>query len=720
MLKEDFKLKLGEKEFGVKINQLAEQANGSCMVRYGDTVVLATAVMGEEKRGQDFFPLTVEFKEKFYAAGKILGSRFMRRENRPSDEAILTSRLIDRVIRPRFPKGFKKEVQVIITCFSWDKENDADLPGLIAASLALSVSDIPWNGPVCGLRIGKKDDEFILNPTYQERDESNLDLVFAVTESESDLLINMIEAGAKEVSEDIISEAYLWAKPELRKLLDFQKQIVKEKGIEKAKFELPNIDQELEKEIMGFLGEKLKSAIYNSPGMKEVDELKKELISFIGEKYPEDEEKPKLSANFFEDQLDKVMREEIVLADAGKEKRPDGRKIDEVRKITCQIGLLNRTHGSAIFQRGITKSLSILTLGSPKDAKLMQGMEFIGEKRFMHHYNFPPYCSGEAKPLRGPGRREIGHGMLAEKALLPLLPEKEKFPYTMRLVSEILSSNGSTSQASISSSSLALMDAGVPIKRLATGIALGLVTNPNKPINQSLKENDYRILTDIQGPEDHYGDMDFKVAGTREGITAIQMDVKVTGINEKILKETLIRAKDARFHILDTMEETILKPREELSPFAPRIFALQINPEKIGTVIGPGGKQIRKISEECNVVIDIEDSGIATVTAEDGESAEKALSWIRDITREAEVGEIFQSKVKKIVDFGAFVEFLPGQEGLVHISRLASFHVNKVEDIIKVGDTVPVKIISIDEQGRVNLSVKEAKEDLEKKASKKD
>jgi polyribonucleotide nucleotidyltransferase len=712
-MKEDFTIKLGEKEFGVKINQLAEKANGSCMVRYGDTVVLATAVMGEEKKGQDFFPLTVEYQEKFYAAGKILGSRYMRRENRPSDEAILTSRLIDRVIRPRFPKGFKKEVQIIITCLSWDKENDADLPGLLATSLALGASDIPWSGPVAGLRVGKKDNEFILNPTYKERGESEIDLVFAVTESDSEILINMMESGAKEVKEDLISQSYSWMKPSFKKLIDFQKEIVKKEGKEKIEFIPAPKDEALEKEIDEFLKDKLKPAIYENKGMGAVDELEKELLKFIEEKF-EEEEKIKYASNYFTEKLDRTMREEIVKAGEGKERRPDGRKIDEVREIKSQVGLLKRTHGSAIFQRGITKSLSIVTLGSPKDSKVMEGMEFIGEKRFMHHYNFPPYCAGETKPMRGPGRREIGHGMLAEKALLPLLPSEEEFPYTMRVVSEILSSNGSTSQASISSSSLALMDAGVPVKRLATGIAVGLITNPDKSVSQALKDNDYKLLTDIQGPEDHHGDMDFKVSGTREGITALQMDVKIEGINEKVLKEALQRAKDAREHILGIMEKTLSEPRKKLSSFAPRIYSLQINPEKIGDLIGPGGKVIREISEKNNVVVDVDDFGRVTITAEDEESAKKALSTVNDITREAKVGEIFQAKVKKITDFGAFVEFLPGQEGLVHISQIAPFHVNKVEDIIKLGDVVPVKVMSRDEQGRINLSIKEAKEELEK------
>jgi len=716
-MKEDFKLNLNGKELGVKINDLAGQTNGSCLVRYGDTVVMATAVMGGEREGQDFFPLTVDYQEKFYAAGKILGSRFMRRENRPSDEAILTARLIDRIIRPRFPKDFKKEVQVIITCLSWDGENDPDVLGIIAASIALSISDIPWNGPTAALRIGKKEDikDFILNPTYEEREESKLDLVFATAPSDkgdSGLLINMIEAEGKEVDEELICQAYQWSLPYFEKLFDFQNQIIKKSAKEKLKEAEPIKEEGLELEIKEFLSGKMEKAIYEEKGMEGVDKLREDLALFIEEKYSEDpgkENKAKYALSFFEEELDKTIRKNIIQRASGEERRPDGRKIDEVRAISCDVSFLPRTHGSGVFQRGKTKSLSILTLGSPRDSKLIEGMEFIGKKRFMHHYNFPPYSVGEVRPLRGTGRREIGHGMLAEKALVNLIPNVDDFPYTLRIVSEILSSNGSSSMASVSSSSLALMDAGVPIKRLATGIALGLVTDPEEPsVSESFQKNKYRILTDIQGPEDHYGDMDFKVAGTKKGITAIQMDVKIAGISEKVLKEALKRAKEARLHILEKMEQTISKPRESLSPWAPRIYIIQIKPEKIGEVIGSGGKTINEIIETCGVSIEIEDSGKVFITAEEEESAKKAIAWIENITREVQVGEIFQGKVKRIVDFGAFVEVLPGQEGLVHISRLAPFHVKKVEDIIKVGDTISVKVISIDEQGRINLSAKEA------------
>ena len=737
MKTEVFKLELGKKELTVEIRNLAEKANGSSLVRYGDTVVLGTCVMSnEETEGQDFFPLTVEYQERYYAAGKILGSRFIRRESRPSDEAVLTSRLIDRAIRPRFPKNLKREVQVVVTCLSWDRENDPDILGLISSSIALSISDVPWQGPIAILRVGNSPagerpgtipegdgrsgmvPEFVLNPTYEEREKCKLDLAIAAIEgpgtipegagpSETvpgDILINMIEAEGEEVKEETLLGASQFATPYLKKLIDFQREIIKKVGKKKIELRETPPDLKLESEIKKFLGNRLEKALYEKSGMDEVRQIKEELAYFIEGKYPGPPTsggKIKYALDFFEKEIERLIQEKIINPPAGGEKRPDGRKLDEIREISCEIGILPRTHGSALFQRGETKSLSILTLGAPGDVKLSEGMEFIGKKRFMHHYNFPPYSSGEIKPFRGPGRREIGHGMLAEKALMPLIPNFEEFPYTLRIVSEILSSNGSTSMASVCSSSLALMDAGVPIKNPVAGIALGLVTDS--------ENKNYKILTDIQGPEDHYGNMDFKIAGTKEGITAIQMDVKTDGISDKILREALEKGKKARLQILEKMEKTISKPRENLSPWAPRVFTLQIKPEKIREVIGPGGKIIHEIIEECGVSIDIEDSGKVFVVAEKEEAAKKAISWIKNITREIEVGEIFQGKVKRIMNFGAFVELIPGQEGLVHISQLAPFRVEKVEDIVKIGDIVPVKVISIDEQGRINLSIKEAK-----------
>ncbi len=700
MKSEKFKLSLAGREFIIEMEDLTEQASGSCFARYGDTVVLATAVMSKrEIPERGFFPLTVEYEERYYAAGKIKGPRYIKRESRPSDEAICNARLIDRTIRPLFPKEFQREVQAVNTVLSYDLQNDPDILGILAASVSLSTSDIPWQGPVAAVRVGRMENNFILNPTSEEREKSQMEIVFVGLERNDEVLINMIEGGFEEVEEKLIVEAFEFAKPYLKELLDFQKKISEKVGKEKIVLEQKFFDSGLEKEIKSFLGDKLENAIFQSKKeerMAETEQLKEDLASYIEEKYP-DKGKGGLVRDFFEKEIDRLVHQNILL----KEKRPDGRKLDELRKISCQAGILPRTHGSGLFCRGQTKVLSILTLGTPGDQQILEGMEITGKKRFMHHYNFPPYSTGEIKPMRGPGRREIGHGMLAEKALLPLVPSFEEFPYTMRIVSEILSSNGSTSMASVSSASLALMDAGVPIKAPAAGIALGLMSD---------EKGSYKILTDIQGPEDHHGDMDFKVAGTEKGITAIQMDVKIAGITEEILKEALSQGKKARLQILKEMSKVLPKPRAELSPWAPRIYTLQINPDKIREVIGPGGKMIHEIIEKCEVAIDIEDSGKIYITAEKEEAAEKAVSWIKNITREVKIGEIFQGKVKRILNFGAFVEILPGQEGLIHISQLAPYRVEKVEDVVKIGDIVPVKVISIDEQGRINLSLKEAKE----------
>ena len=700
MKSEKFKLSLADRELTVEMEDLTEQASGSCFVRYGDTVVLATAVMSKQEiSGKGFFPLTVEYEERYYAAGKIKGPRYIKRESRPSDEAICNARLIDRTIRPLFPQEFQREVQVVNTVLSYDLQNDPDILGIMAASVSLATSDIPWQGPVAAVRVGRVEDNFILNPTSEEREKCQMEIVFVGLEKNKEILINMIEGDFEEVEEELIVEAFEFAKPYLKELLDFQKNIFEKVGKEKITSGQKSFDPELEKEMRGFLGDKLEKAVFQlkkEKRMTEVEQLKEELTSYIEEKCPE-REKIALVRNFFEKEIDKVIHQNVLL----KEKRPDGRKLDELREISCQAGILPRTHGSGLFCRGQTKVLSILTLGTPGDQQILEGMKITGKKRFMHHYNFPPYSTGEIKPMRGPGRREIGHGMLAEKALLPLVPSFEDFPYTMRIVSEILSSNGSTSMASVSSASLALMDAGVPIKAPAAGIAIGLMTD---------EKGNYRVLTDIQGPEDHHGDMDFKVAGTEKGITAIQMDVKFTGITKEILKEALLQGKKARLQILKEMSKVLPKPRAELSPWAPRIYTLQISPDKIREVIGPGGKMIHEIIEKCEVNIDIEDSGKIYITAEKEEAAEKALSWIKNITREVKVGEIFQGKIRRILNFGAFAEILPGQEGLIHISQLAPYRVEKVEDVVKIGDMVPVKVISIDEQGRINLSLKDVKE----------
>ena len=672
-----FSLKLADKELKVEFKDLAEQADGSVFVSLGDTLVLTTAVMSKQDRENlGFFPLTVEYLERYYAAGKIKGPRYIKREGRPSDEAICNSRLIDRAIRPRFPKYLKREVQVISTVLSWDGENDPDILGLLGASIALFISDIPWQGPLGVVRVCQKDGKFILNPSYEEREGNDLDIVFAGIEKDGDILINMIEGNSEEVSEKTILDAFDFAENFLKKIIVFQREIRKKIGKEKMVLVEPAKVGVLEREIKKFLEDKLEKAISE----KRIEELKEELSSFV-----EEDAQRQYAFDFLDQEIDRLVHENIVKYN----KRPDGRKLDELREVSCQAGLLPRTHGSGLFCRGKTKSLSILTLGAPGDQQLLEGMEIVGKKRFMHHYNFPPYSAGEVRPLRGPGRREIGHGALAEKALLPLIPDFEDFPYTMRIVTEILSSNGSTSMASVSSSSLALMDAGVPIKRPAAGIAMGLAGN--------------KVLTDIQGPEDHHGDMDFKVAGTKEGITALQMDVKIEGISREIMEKALLGAKKARFKILEEIAKVLEGPRSKLSPHAPRILTIQINPQKIREVIGPGGKVINEIIEETGVQIDIQDSGLIFITSEEEDAAQKAISWIKNITREVRVGEVFQGRVKRILDFGAFVEILPGQEGLIHISKLGPGRVRKVEDVVKVGDLVSVKVASIDDQGRINL-----------------
>ncbi len=692
---EKFKIEIEGKKIEASIDNLAEQANGSILVQMGDTLVMATATMSSrDLENLDFFPLTVEFQEKFYAAGKILGSRFIRRESRPSNEAILTSRLIDRTIRPLFPAGLKREVQVIINCLSFDKENDPDIPAILAASLALGISDIPWNGPVAPIRISRVAQKHILNPVYEQRDKQDFEIILTGTEDNKEILVNMMEGQANENKEAEIFETITLAHAKLKKLIDWQKEIIKKNGKKKIEPEVESCP-DIDKKFKELFSKKLEKALMQQPAVenkKVMQELSQEIIDFTEKEFGE--EKISYVKNLIELKLTEVLHENII----EKEQRPDNRKLDQVRKIECDNGLLPRAHGSAVFIRGKTKALSAVTLGTPGDQQLVEGMEVSGKKRFMHHYNFPPFCSGEVKWLRGPGRREIGHGMLAEKALLPLIPNSEDFPYTIRIVTEILSSNGSTSMASVSASSLALMDAGVPIKRPAAGIAIGLIE----------KGRDYKILTDIQGPEDHFGDMDFKVAGTVEGITAVQMDVKVKGVSLEIIKQVLSRAKTAREQILETAAKTLAKPNASLSPFAPKIFRVKIEPKKIGVVIGPGGKMINEIIEECGVTIDIEEDGNVFIGAETEEAGQKAIDWVISLTEEAEVGKIYQGTVKKVMDFGAFVEILPNKDGLVHISELANFRVNKVEDVAKVGDKFPVKVISIDEQGRINLSKKQA------------
>jgi polyribonucleotide nucleotidyltransferase len=591
-------------------------------------------------------------------------------------------------------------VQVIATCLSWDAQNDPDVSALLGASLALSLSDIPWKGPLGVVRIGRVQNTFVLNPTYEERIGGDLDFILAAVQQENgELLFNMIEADSDEIPENVYEEALQYAKPFLLQSIEFQKQVVAEHGKEKISHEEhPATYTQQEKEITEWLEAKLEKALFQGDKqtrMFAVDDVKKEMFEFVEQKY----EDPALTSHmkdFFDEETDRLVHKGAL----EREQRVDDRKIDEIRELKAQSSLLPRTHGSGMFERGQTRTLSILTLGAPGDHRLLEGMEFIGKKRFMHHYNFPPYAPGEVKPLRGPGRREIGHGMLAEKGLLPVIPTTDDFPYTVRIVTECVSSNGSTSMASVCSSTLALMDAGVPIKRPVAGISMGLMADEN---------GNYKLLSDIQGPEDHHGDMDFKVAGTKEGITAIQLDVKVNGITEKIFKETLEGARKARCTIIDeVITKNIAEPRKNLSEWAPKIATVQINPSKIGLLIGPGGKTINKIAEEYSVQIDIEETGLVFITGEDQAQLEKAVEYVKDLTIEIQAGDRYEGKVKRIMEFGAFVEIAGGQEGLVHISQLAPHRVEKVQDIVNIGDVIPVKVLEIDDQGRINLSLKEA------------
>ena len=713
-VKDTFEIKVGEKPIIIKTTNWTEQASGSCLVSCGETEVLVTAVISPFSRPNiDYFPLTVEYEERFYAAGKIYGSRFMKRESRPTEEAVLNARMIDRAIRPLFPKDFKQEVQVIVTCLSWDGENDPDVLAMIGASFALATSNIPWNGPLGAIRVSKVNKEWVFNPSYIQKKDSEMDLTLSVIERDGDILVNMIEMGAKEVQENDVLEAYEIAKKELKKIIDIQLEAVKKIGKEKDIFE-PAVEPGIENEIKEWLGlnagasretgasvlDKLEKAINNAPaGEKNLgaaDALREELAKFIEEKYP-GQEKAKQVLDYFEKEIERIITKNII----EKDYRPDGRKSTEIRSLSCEVGILPRVHGSAVFFRGLTRVLSILTLGGPGDQQILEGMEIVGKKRFLHHYNFPPFSSGETAPMRGPKRREIGHGALVEKALLPVLPDVEKFPYTIRIVSECVSSNGSTSQASVCAACAALMDAGVPIKEPVAGISIGLAKDE--------KSKKYKVLTDIQGPEDHYGDMDFKVAGTKNGITAIQMDVKIDGIDKKIMEEAMDRAKDARFKILDIIKKEIPEPRKELSPYAPKIFSMMISPSKIGEVVGPKGSIINKIIDECGgVSIDIEDSGLVSITGQNQEDVDKAAEWIKGITKEAQVGEIFQGKVVKIMDFGAFVEIFPGTDGMVHISKFVPSRIQSVSEVVKEGDIIPVKVMAVDELGRINLSAIDA------------
>ena len=686
-----FKKEIAGRELIIETGKVANQANGSVTVQYGDTLLLATATMSSRQReGINYFPLMVDYEERLYAAGKIKGSRFMKREGRPTDEAVLSGRMTDRILRPLFDGRVRNDIQVVITILSVDQENDPDFCAIIGASLALAISDIPWNGPVGVVRVAKVDGEIIANPTYEQRDKSQYEIIIAGKGDK----INMVEAGGKEAPEAEIVEAFKFSTKYIADLTDFQNDIIAEIGKEKKELKLVKADNETEEEIRQFLSKKVYDLNFNTPKTEQSikrEEFNKELKDFVVEKFGA--EMMSVARIIEEEETDALMHKSILEDD----KRPDGRKMDEVREISSEIGILPRTHGSGLFNRGATQALTVATLGAPGDEQTLDGMEENGTKRFMHHYTFPAFSVGEVAPNRGPGRREIGHGALAEKALCSMIPDKESFPYTIRLVSEILSSNGSSSMASVCGSSLSLMDAGVPIERPVAGIAMGLIAGEN---------GQHKVLTDIQGPEDHYGDMDFKIAGTSVGINAMQMDVKLEGITIDIIEETIAAARKARMHIIDIMNNSISSSRDDLSTYAPRITTLRINPEKIRDVIGPGGKIINEIIAETDVAIDIEDDGLVLITGKNAEGSKKAEDWIKNLTREIAAGEIFQGKVVKIMDFGAFVELLPGKDGLVHISELAEGRVEKVGDVVKIGDTIKVKVKEIDSQGRINLTHK--------------
>ncbi|EEU13199.1 polyribonucleotide nucleotidyltransferase [Anaerococcus vaginalis] len=689
-------------DLSITIGKVAEQTNGECLIRTGDTILLVTAVASDKPReGIDFFPLICDYQEKLYAVGKIPGG-FIKREGKASDKAILISRQMDRPLRPLFPENFYNDVQVIATPFSVDEDNEPDCMTTIGASIALGISDIPFYGPVAAVSVGYVDGKFIVNPNKDEREISSLDLTVAGTAD----AINMVEAGANELSEDEMLEAMMVAHAEIKEICGFIQTIIDDIG--KEKMEVAEVvETELQRKIKDKYTEDIKNSIRTTDKVQREND-----INTIEEKCKEDflEEFPE-SEDEIHKTVDSIMKKEVRRMISIDKIRPDGRKMDEIRPLSAEAGLLPRAHGSGLFQRGQTQVLSVLTLGSPGEEQVIDSMnrEEI-TKRYIHQYNFPPFCVGDIRPLRGPGRREVGHGHLAERALIPVLPDTNDFPYTIRVVSEVLSSNGSSSQASICGSTLSLMDAGVPIKKPVAGIAMGLIK----------EENSISILTDIQGLEDHLGDMDFKVAGTKDGITALQMDMKISGINKEVLQEALADAHKARLEILDVITSAIDKPREDLSKYAPRIFSIDIDPEKVRDVIGSGGKTINKIIDATGVKIETEDDGHITVASNDGESGKKAIQMIKSIVTDPKAGDIYEGEVKRIMNFGAFVEIAIGKEGLLHISQIDTKRTEKVEDVLKIGDKVRVKVTEIDRQGRINLSRKALLIEEEKKQSKED
>lgn len=711
MEKKEYSIEIGGKKLSAEFSDLASQANGSVIVRYGNTIVLATAVMSAEDREDiGFFPLVVDYEEKFYALGKILGSRFARREGKPSDEAILSGRIVDRTIRPLFDNHIRREVQVVITTLSIDEE-DPHILAVIAASLALGTSDIPWNGPVSAVRIGKIKDgllennspRFEINPTYTYRNHIDFELDMVACGKNS--LINMIEVGARELSDELITAALKQASEEIEKIQEFQQKIIAERGKRKIFIERKELSDSAKERFKEDFESRLDNVVFSGKAGKEIiDNLKKEWLKVYSASFTDE---ISLADEWFEGAVSAVLHREAI----NKGRRADGRTLDEIRPLFAQAGGISPIlHGSGIFYRGETHIFSVLTLGGPQDAQIIDGVDAQEAKRFMHHYNFPPFSTGETGRLGGTNRRMIGHGALAEKALLPLIPSKEIFPYTIRLVSETMSSNGSSSMASVCASTLALMDGGVPIARPVAGIASGLM------MEQDSKGLRYALLTDIQGPEDHHGDMDFKVAGTREGITAIQMDVKINGIPIPILTEALKKAKIARLNILNVIEKAISKPRNSVSPHAPKILSINISIDQIGMVIGPNGKMIKSIKEKTGAEIDIEDDGTIFITGQAG-AAEAARDLIQTLTKEYKKGDLFTGTVVRLMDFGAFVKIGPNTEGLVHISEIAPFRIEKITDVLKVGQEIPVVVKEIDEKKRINLSIKQADSNFIKKPS---
>ena len=690
--KKVFKTEWAGRSLTIETGQLAKQANGAVLVRYGDTVVLSTAVASKEPRDGDFFPLTVNYEEKMYAAGKIPGG-FKKREGRPGDEATLTARLIDRPIRPLFPKGYRHDVQIMNTVLSADPDCSPEMAAMIGSSMALSVSDIPFQGPIAGVNVGYIDGEYVINPTLEQKEVSRLDLEVAGHKD----AVNMVEAGASEITEKEMLEAIFFGHEEIKRLVAFQEEVVEHIQPVKKEFVPVERDEELVKRVKSLTEEKgLKETVLTFDKQQRdenLDALKADIATeFVDEADPENE----LLIDEVYAILNDLVKEEVRRLIADEKIRPDGRKPDEIRPLESEVGLLPRAHGSGLFTRGQTQALSVLTLGALGEYQLIDGLGPEVEKRFMHHYNFPNFSVGETGPVRAPGRREIGHGALGERALRYIIPDTTEFPYTIRIVSEVLESNGSSSQASICGSTLALMDAGVPIKAPVAGIAMGLVT----------REDSYTILTDIQGMEDALGDMDFKVAGTKDGITAIQMDIKIDGLTREVIEEALEQARQGRLAIMDHMLQTIDQPRSELSAYAPKVEIMHIKPEKIRDVIGPGGKKINEIIDETGVKLDIEQDGTIFIGAVDQDMINRAREIINEITREAEVGQVYNAKVKRIEKYGAFVELFPGKDALLHISQISKDRINKVEDVLKIGDTIEVKITEIDKQGRVNASHK--------------